>query len=62
MDVEGTSAADRDGRSRIAARLRAGTVSAKSRDALGPQATSGGYQQSGTGRGRSLYGIEKLRP
>jgi gamma-glutamyl-gamma-aminobutyraldehyde dehydrogenase len=44
---------------RLARRLRAGTVSVNTVDALGPQTPFGGFKQSGFGRDLSLHALDK---
>jgi len=44
---------------RLARRLRAGTVSVNTVDALGPQTPFGGFKQSGYGRDLSLHALDK---
>jgi gamma-glutamyl-gamma-aminobutyraldehyde dehydrogenase len=44
---------------RVAERLRAGTVSVNTVDAISPQTPFGGFKQSGVGRDLSLHALEK---
>ena len=44
---------------RLARRLRAGTVSVNTVDALGPSTPFGGFKESGFGRDLSLHAIDK---